>query len=144
MNWIDMFKVRYSWGGKAGNDNFKDASGNDMRFSYLYTIATRASTVYNFGGDFGYDRAYSGKYYSVISSPYVSWEVATKQDLGLDFSFLGDRFSGTIDYFHEKRDDVFQERNYLPWSVGVESSPWANIGKVKAYGFDGTSPTSRK
>ncbi len=95
-------------------------------------------------GDFGYDRAYSGKYYSVISSPYVSWEVATKQDLGLDFSFLGDRFSGTIDYFHEKRDDVFQERNYLPWSVGVESSPWANIGKVKAYGFDGTSPTSRK
>jgi len=135
MNWIDMFKVRYSWG-KAGNDNFKDSSGNDIRFPYLYTIDSRSGSVYNFG-DYGYDRTYSGKYYSGISSPYVSWEVATKQDLGVDFSFLGDRLSGTIDYFHEKRDHVFQERKYLPWSVGVESNPWANVGKVKAHGFDG-------
>lgn len=78
---MNMFKIRYSWG-KTGNDNL----GNNIRFPYLYTIATDGGG-YKFA-DYGYDRSYSGMYYSQVASENVSWEIATKQDLGIDFSFL--------------------------------------------------------
>ena len=48
-----------------------------------------------------------------------------------------DKFSGTIDYFYEHRDDIYMERKYLPWMAGVESNPKANVGSVKVEGFDG-------
>lgn len=128
--WLNMFKIRYSYG-KAGNDDL----GNE-RFPYLYDIATDSS-VYNFG-EYGteYGR-WDGMRYSSIASPTVSWEIATKQDLGVDFSLFNDKLSGAIDYFHERREDIYMSRNYLPWTVGVESNPKANVGKVMAQGFDG-------
>lgn len=135
ISWLDMFKVRYSWG-KTGSDNLGKKDNKDIRFPYLYTINTTANSAYNFG-DYGYSREYAGKYYSEIASTNVSWEIATKQDLGIDLSFLGNRLSGTIDYFYEHRKGIYMERAYLPWSVGVESNPYANVGEVKARGFDG-------
>lgn len=128
--WVNMFKLRYSYG-KAGNDNL-----GSERFPYLYNIEANGPG-YKFG-EYGSDTANrSGMYYSSIASPTVSWEIATKQDLGIDFSFFNDKLSGAVDYFYERRDDIYMSRNYLPWTVGVESTPKANVGKVKAQGFDG-------
>lgn len=90
-----MFKIRYSYG-KTGNDNL-----GDTRFPYLYNLETLLKRNdedgklvngnipvggYQFA-DFGYDRYYGGMRYTSVASTDVSWEVATKQDLGLDFSF---------------------------------------------------------
>lgn len=38
--------------------------------------------------DIGYDRYYGGIGYLSMATPDVSWEISTKQDLGIDFSFL--------------------------------------------------------
>ena len=137
LKWIDMFKVRYSWG-KAGNDGLSDSE----RFPYLYSIGTKNS--YNFADGASTAQSWSGMYYSSLSSPTVSWEVATKQDLGIDFAFFNDRLTGTIDYFHERRDDIFMSRAYIPYEVGVEGTPKANYGKVKAEGFDGNFAWKQK
>ncbi len=126
--WLNMFKVRYSYG-RTGNDNL----GND-RFPYLYTIGDGSN--YQFA-DYGYDRVWQGYRYATVSSADVSWEIATKKDLGIDFSMFDDKFSGTVDYFYEHRDDIYMERKYLPWMAGVESNPKANVGSVKVEGFDG-------
>lgn len=128
--WLDMFKIRYSYG-KAGNDDL----GKDIRFPYLYTIETGGS--YNFADVASVKKEWEGMYYSSIASPTVSWEIATKQDLGIDFSLFGDKLSGAIDYFHEKRTDIYMTRNYIPNIVGVTTAPKANVGEVKARGFDG-------
>ncbi|MBL4561441.1 MAG: TonB-dependent receptor [Labilibaculum sp.] len=130
VKWLEMFKIRYSYG-KTGNDNL-----GDIRFPYLYEIGTTDGNAYNFG-NYDYDRTYKGKYYSSLASPNVSWEIAIKQDLGLDFSLFKDQLSGAIDYFSENREGIYMVRNYLPWSVGVESNPSANVGIVKVHGFDG-------
>ena len=135
--WINMFKIRYSWG-KVGND---DLGGS--RFPYLYSIEQMSGGGFQFG-DYGLENSWDGMRYSSLSSPGVTWEVSTKQDLGIDFSFFNDRLSGSIDYFHEIRDDIYQTRNYLPWMVGVEQSPKANIGRVKAEGFDGNFTFKQK
>ena len=77
--------------------------------------------------------------------------VATKQDLGIDFSFFNDKLSGSIDYFHERREGIYMERKYLPWvaSLGTwteykdnkvnekDIHPYSNVGIVEARGFDG-------
>ena len=139
LKWMNMFKIRYSYG-KVGNDNL----GN-TRFPYLYDIETMTKkdgdkTVdtggYNFG-DYTFDRYYGGMRYSSLSSPNVTWEIATKHDLGIDFSFFNDKLSGSVDYFNEKREGIYMIREYLPGIVGLESNPSANVGKVTSEGFDG-------
>ena len=139
LKWMNMFKIRYSYG-KVGNDNL----GN-TRFPYLYDIETMTKkdgdkTVdtggYNFG-DYTFDRYYGGMRYSSLSSPNVTWAIATKHDLGIDFSFFNDKLSGSVDYFNEKREGIYMLREYLPGIVGLESNPSANVGKVTSEGFDG-------
>lgn len=130
--WFQMFKIRYSYG-KTGNDNL-----GDNRFPYLYTIEDLGTTGgYQFG-DYGFNNYWGGMHYSSLASPNVTWEIATKQDLGIDFSLFKDNLSGSIDYFYENRKGIYMERKYLPWTVGLEdSNPSANVGEVKAKGFDG-------
>ena len=135
--WVDMFKVRYSYG-KTGNDIL-----GDIRFPYLYTIEQMTGGGYNFG-DFESSNAWDGMRYSSIASPDVSWEIATKRDLGIDFSFFRDKFSGTVDYFHERREGIYMSRNFLPGIVGLESNPSANVGEVKARGYDGNVTLKQK
>jgi TonB-linked SusC/RagA family outer membrane protein len=130
VDWIEMIKFRYSWG-KVGNDNL----GDDNRFPYLYTIGSNGSG-YNWG-DAGITNSYSGKYYSQVASPYVTWEIATKNNLGLDLSLFGDKFQANVDYFWEKRTGIYMARENLPAMVGLESTPKANVGETKMNGIDG-------
>ncbi|WP_321015510.1 TonB-dependent receptor [Bacteroides sp.] len=139
--WLNMLKIRYSYG-KTGNDYL----GKDIRFPYLYDIKD--------GGSFNFidvsaqnpdnPGTWTGKYYATVASPTVSWEVATKQDLGLDFSLFDDKLSGAIDYFHERREGIYMERKSIPYMVGIENNPKANVGKVKSQGFDGNFTFKQK
>ena len=129
-SWIDMFKVRYSYG-KVGNDNL-----GKNRFPFLYTIDSSGDS-YNWGSG-AYPNNFGSLRYSSVSSPYVTWEVARKKDLGLDVSVFHDKFSFTVDYFHEKRTGIYMARNYLPLIVGLQGNvPSANVGSTKNEGFDG-------
>nr|WP_321412164.1 TonB-dependent receptor [uncultured Carboxylicivirga sp.] len=127
--WVNMLKVRYSYG-KIGNDNL-----GDNRFPYLYSISLEGGGYQ--WAEYGNDKSYAGAYYSQVASPYVSWEIATKKDLGLDFSLFDDKLSANVDYFEERRDGIYMARNFLPDMVGLESTPSANVGIVETKGFDG-------
>ena len=132
IKWVNMFKIRYSHG-KVGNDKLI----NDERFPYLYTI-DRGHSGYNWANYGVPGRSYSGMRYSQIASPYVTWEIATKNDLGLDISLFRDKFVANVDYFDEKREGIYMERRNLPLIVGLEGGyPRANVGKVRSRGFDG-------
>lgn len=140
--WLNMFKVRYSWG-KTGNDLLaKDSSGNWLRFMYLYNIDNSGS--FNFSDINTSAKTWDGKHYSSISSPDVSWEVSTKQDLGIDFSLFNDKLTGAIDYFYEHRDGIYMSRDFVPYEVGLENTPKANVGAVEARGFDGNFALKQK
>ena len=76
--------------------------------------------------------------YTQLASENVTWEIATKHDIGVDLSLFNDKFTATVDYFHEQRDGIYMERKYLPGIVGiVRSNPKANVGSVRSQGFDG-------
>ena len=138
LGWVNMFKLRYSYG-KTGNDNL----GKDIRFPYLYTIEQMTAGGYNFG-DFESTNPWTGIRYSSIASPNVSWEIATKQDLGIDYSFFRDQFSGAVDFFRERREGIYMGRNFLPGFVGLQSNPSANVGEVTVQGFDANFTLNQK
>lgn len=135
---INMFKVRYSHG-KVGNDNM------GVRFPYLYTIdnaqwvdnddhSKGRTTMYNWG--VGANSNY-GLRYTQMASTGVTWEVAKKDDIGIDLVLFDNKFSLTADYFSEKRTGIYMARKFLPQIAGLESSPSANVGSVKSRGIDG-------
>lgn len=130
VSWIDMFKIRASHG-TVGSD----ATGND-RFPYLYTIKDEEGSGYQFSLDDSYYN-YAGTYFSQVASMGVSWEVAEKNDVGLDMALFNNAFSLTVDYFNEHRSGIYMSRNYLPTIVGLESTPKANVGTVFSQGVDG-------
>jgi len=131
--WINMFKIRYSHG-KVGNDKMYE--GNDLiRFPYLYTINRGTKGGYTFGQTG--TNAYSGTTYSQVASNDITWEVAKKNDIGVDLVLFDNKFSLTFDYFNENRTGIYMRRNYLSAIVGLQSTPRANVGSVSSKGFDG-------
>ena len=137
LKWMNMFKLRYSYG-KVGNDNF----GDNIRFPYLYTIGGGGGYQW---ADFNYDKNYGGLIYTELASNNVTWEVATKHDLGVDLSLFNDKFTATVDYFHEQRDGIYMTRDHLPAIVGLDGKkPKANVGSVLSQGFDGNFAYKQK
>ena len=94
VKWMDMFKIRYSWG-KTGNDDLRNSANNRVRFPYLYKM----DFLYNrdkdgnlvdgkktpVGGyqfaDIGYDRYYGGIGYLSMATPDVSWEISDRKSV---------------------------------------------------------------
>lgn len=134
--WINMFKIRYSYG-KVGNDNL------GARFPYLYTIAG-VDRGYQWA-DLGYNKSYTGLAYTSLANNNVTWEIATKHDLGIDLALFNDKFSLTVDYFNEYREGIYMTRNYVSYMVGLNGlAPTANVGKVSSEGFDGNFHFNQK
>ena len=134
--WINMFKIRYSYG-KVGNDNL------GARFPYLYTIAG-VDRGYQWA-DLGYNKSYTGLAYTSLANNNVTWEIATKHDLGIDLALFNDKFGLTVDYFNEYREGIYMTRNYVSYMVGLNGlAPTANVGKVSSEGFDGNFHYNQK
>ena len=141
--WLDMFKIRYSYG-EVGNDRLADNEW-ERRFPYLYTFDTmkyvdKNNNVTDLGWDYGdINNSYwfQGYHYSQIASPNLGWEIAKKHNLGLDMSVLNGKFSLTVDIYQDTREQIYMKRQYLPQIVGVSSQPWANVGKMRSSGIDG-------
>lgn len=139
LKWLNMFKLRYSYG-KVGNDRVRD-NNTDVRFPYVQKFNASDKNGYFFGDIGARNYFYQGLSYARIASNSITWEVAKKHDLGVDFSMFDDKFSGSIDYFHEEREGIFMQRSYLPQMIGLGhlgTNPYANVGAVLSKGFDGS------
>ncbi len=129
MPWMDQFKIRASYG-EVGNDEIAG-----RRFPYI-TLVNTDDNAYSFG-EFTNNSA-QGYRIMTMGTPYLTWEVAKKYDVGVDFSFFNSKITGTIDWFLDKRDDIFMKRNQMPLTTGLaDQTPMANVGKMKSYGWDG-------
>ena len=132
MPWMNMFKVRYSYG-KVGNDDL-----GSTRFPYLEQFMDGIGS-FNFG-DYWNDFRVNGLRPSNLATNNVTWEVATKHDVGIDFAFWDNRITGTVDYFHETRSGIYMSRQNIPAIIGLwDRIPYQNVGEVLSKGFDGNA-----
>ena len=139
--WLNMFKIRFSYG-KVGTD----ATGGD-RFPYLYTLdyykqriddEDRIVNVWNFGTSL-LPNNFHGIKYTQVASNGVTWEVSKKKDIGIDLVMFNQKLSMTVDYFEDKNTGIYMTRSFLPAITGLESSPRANVGVARKRGFDGNA-----
>lgn len=132
--WLDLFKIRYSLG-QVGNDRI---SGG--RFPYLTTLRTGVSWGINFGNQGA--SSMTPITIELLGAEGLTWEVATKHDLGIDLK-IANKFDLTVDLYSDHRDDIYMRRNNLPGTAGIyvgdgfDQRPWGNVGAMKSEGIDG-------
>ncbi|MFR9523507.1 MAG: TonB-dependent receptor [Rikenellaceae bacterium] len=124
---LSKLKIRASYG-LVGNDQL-----DGRRFAFLSTIDS--GTGYTYGSTGG--QYYSGLYEGDFGVDDLSWETVYKTDIGLEIG-LWNSLNIHADYFHERREDIFMERQTIPEIAGFNSNPWANFGIVTNQGFDGS------
>ena len=96
-------------------------------YSTLGLLNTRP---YNFG-----PTTYAtGLFVSQLPNPELGWEYSKTVNLGIDFSLLKNRFSGTIEYYVTKTEDILLNLG-LPATAGVPSIA-SNIGATRNKGFE--------
>jgi TonB-linked SusC/RagA family outer membrane protein len=113
---FDNLKVRASYG----------SQGNDALSSW-YAYQGLAYSGYNYGGTMGFS-------YDALENKDLTWEKNISTNIGLDFSILKSRLSGSIDYFNRKSDDLLF---YLPLPVstgfkGINK----NVGAIENSGIE--------
>lgn len=125
---ITNLKLRASHG-KVGND----AIGSG-RFLYLSNV-NMSSNSYGatFGEDWGYSRP--GIEIERYSDPEITWETAIKSNFAIELG-IGDGLNIIAEYYHEKRENILQERKTIPGTMGLWVTPLVNVGKAKGYGYD--------
>ncbi len=69
-----------------------------------------------------------------LANPNLTWEKNKNFDIGIDFGFLENRITGTVDYYNRKTSDLLYPKNV---SLGTGfSSVLSNIGGVTNKGFE--------
>ena len=126
--YISKLKVRGTYG-LVGND----AIGN-TRFFYISEVTPGG------GGSFktGYEmqRSLSGYRISNYANPNITWEVAHKGNIGLEFGLFKDKLEVQVDIYKENRKNILQDRADIPYETGLWSTPKVNIGKAEGKGID--------
>lgn len=125
-NIMSTGKLRASWG-KNGNRSLSDpyvslanlGSGTGKTMNYI-----QGSTIVDM------------KYLSVsrMANPNLEWEKTEALNFGLDFGFLNDRITGSIDYYHMMTKDMIMNQR-LPGFTGFGSIT-TNLGQVNNDGIE--------
>ncbi len=122
---VSFLKFRYT-NGLVGS-----SSVDGRRFMYVNQYERNS----NYGYSFGNNVDLSGV---IITNPasQLSWEVAHKQDLGIDLK-LFNGFNMTADVYKERRENILMERSQsLPSYAGFQSYPYGNVGITSTKGVD--------
>jgi TonB-linked SusC/RagA family outer membrane protein len=69
-----------------------------------------------------------------MANPNLQWEKTESWNIGLDFGFLNDRLSGSIEYYDMRTHDMIMNQR-LPNFTGF-SSITTNLGQVDNYGLE--------
>ena len=124
---IDFLKFRLSYG-KVGND--KLTWDDSVRFPYLTIMESNQP-----GGYWGTGNAIIE---TQVGSNNLRWETSEKYNFGVDLLAIDQRLDLTVDFFQDIRSGIYQQRSNIPDEMGLVSMPWANVGKMKSWGIDGS------
>lgn len=119
LSWLSNLKLRLSFG-QTGNDNVS---------AYQTQGTISGAKYYSFGTN-----DVIGYVPNNLRNLELGWERTTEYNIGLDFGFLDNRISGSIEYYNRLTDDLIMNKT-LPVTLGY-SSVKANVGSVRNKGFE--------
>ena len=124
VSWIDFLKLRVSYG----------ENGSRTVGAYA-TVSSVGSTINNYTNYWLDEKSAYGVELSQLTNLGLTWAKVTKGDVGLDFSFLGNRVSGSFDAYLGKTTNMLVKRS-VPYISGYEGGIYANAGLVSNNGFE--------
>lgn len=117
-NWLDDLKLRFSYG-TAGNNNIPSGL-------LVQEYIPNPTSWIN-----GYDSYWAPS--KTMANPTLKWETTYTRNLGLDFSMMGGRISGTIEgYWNNTKDLLIQ---YPVGGTGYDYQ-YRNMGETENTGFE--------
>ena len=127
---VDNMKIRASYG-QMGNDQ---VFFNNQLQEYAFL------STYSFGQYPINSEVATTLVETSLANPNFTWERANNFNIGLDASFLNNKFDMVLEYFNNKRDQILiQKAGSTPSSSGISSLlPPVNAGKVENSGFEFT------
>ena len=123
INAISQLKLRIGYGttGQSGVDPYE-------------TDGTLVETLYVYG-----ETAAKGYAPELLATRDVGWEKTTQTNLGIDFGFINNRITGSVELYNANTHDLLMEAK-LPAVTGY-SITRSNIGKVNNKGIELTLNT---
>ncbi len=133
---ISYLKLRGSWG-LVGNDNT-----NGARFLYLpgawqFFTGSMTGNPQNRGANFGTSGNWlQGVKELTSGNPNVTWETASKINLGIDATFFKGRLHSYVDVFWEDRQHILVSNASTLSAVTSLPASYVNDGRVKNHGYE--------
>lgn len=125
--WINLIKFRASYG-TVGNDRI-----GGERFPYLNRVSQGYTSVW--GASTSVERVGIAR----VGADNLIWEVAKQANIALETAFFDSNLTGTVEFFKNRRDGIFQQRVQVPDFVGLPNMPYGNVGKMESWGSDGNA-----
>ncbi|MGJ1422307.1 TonB-dependent receptor [Sphingobacterium spiritivorum] len=122
---VNNLMLRASWG-KLGNQTI------DSYYPYIATLPTNTQLGYIFDNQLSIATGVPG----LVSSSFT-WEKAISTNVGIDFSLLENRLSGSFDYFIRDTKDMIVGSFPLPSVLGT-SPPSRNAADLRNKGWEFT------
>jgi len=120
VSWVNSLKVRFSYG-EAGNNNIPTGQ----------TVQTFQSTATTWLNNIPTFWAAS----KTMANPDLKWETTITQDLGIDFSILKNRLSGTVDLYKNVTSDLLTRFPVAGTGYDVQ---YRNMGETQNTGIETT------
>jgi len=118
---FDNLKLRAGWG-LTGNQEIPSKITQA-----LYNSSVSATTSYPLALTGNYP---AGTTFSRIANPNIQWEVSKQINVGLDFTLLKGKLSGSIDVFNKVSDNILLE--VVPADpIQPAGSVWTNVKDMK-------------
>ena len=121
---IDIMKFRLGWG-RTGQQN------GIAYYPYLarYTFGTNPYMEYNMGNG----------HYSTLSpqayNPNLKWETTETFNVGVDFGFLGERLTGSVEAYYRRTFDLLNEVA-APLGTNFSDRVITNVGTIANKGVE--------
>lgn len=133
-DWLDMFKIRGSYG--LVGDDLSDNS-QSRRWGYISQWGSGGTAYMNNSNPWGQQSPYIFYYEDIIGNPDLRWETATKANLGFDLTLRNNLVTATVDIFEEERSDIIVVggQRSVPSFLGF-NPPDLNIGRTTVKGLE--------
>lgn len=123
ISFVNNLKLRAGWG-MSGNQGIPAGA----------TRGSLSTNRYNFGATNSL-----GYFVSGLGNRDLRWETTQSTNVGLDFGFLGNRITGSFEWYQQVTDGLLVQKN-LPLSNGANSY-WTNAAKTQSRGIELTVST---
>ncbi|SNR31181.1 TonB-linked outer membrane protein, SusC/RagA family [Maribacter sedimenticola] len=123
-SWIDDLKLRVSYG-TVGNDRIPNSA-----FTNLYELSGNSTYSINEVLQPAYVPASES-----LGNPEITWETTITRNIGLDFTVLDSKLSGTIEVYHNSVKDLLLLDTSLSEITGF-SSQYRNVGQTSNKGVE--------